>query len=257
MTGGLPPAPRWAWIVMVLGVVAIVGLSYLALHRPPPPRFTAPASADATDAARPTPTPTRPARTTPPAEPARVLVVGDGLSSPPAAGGGWPELVRSDLEAAGRPVEMSVTAGDQAGYAEPDAAGATLPGLAQQAGDGYDLVVFFGSRYDIAAAADVEAAATAAFSSVLAASPDASLVVIGPAWPDADAPGYIVTNRDAVAAAAGPFGAVFVDPLAEGWFAGSAAALIAPDGVRPTDEGHRYLADLIGPVVERALQDRG
>src|SRR5688500_20245493 len=85
MTGGLPPAPRWAWIVMALGVVAIVGLSYLALNRPPPPRFTAPGSADATEPTRPAAASTSAAPTTTPAEPARVLVVGDGLSSPPAA----------------------------------------------------------------------------------------------------------------------------------------------------------------------------
>jgi hypothetical protein len=242
---------------MALGVVAIVVLSYLALHRPPPPRFTAPASAVATEPARAAPSPTSAAPTTPPTEPARVLVVGEGLSSPPAAGGGWPELVRGDLESAGRPVEMSVTAADLAGYAEPDPVGITFPGLAQQAGGDFDLVVFFGSRYDIAAAADVQAAATAAFEAARAASPDVSLVVIGPAWPDATPPGYIVTNRDAVAAAAAPFGAVFVDPLVEGWFVGTAATSIDPDGVRPTAEGHRYLADLIGPVVERALRDRG
>jgi hypothetical protein len=242
---------------MTLGVVAIVVLSYLTLHRPPPPRFTAPASADATSTPPPAATPTSAAPTTPAAEPARVLVVGEGFSTPPAAGGGWPELVRSDLESAGRPVEMSLTAVDLAGYAEPDPTGATFPRLAQDAGAGFDLVVFFGSRFDIASAGDVEAAATEAFAAVRAASPDASLVVIGPAWPDADAPGYIVTNRDAVAAAAGPFGAVFVDPLAEGWFADTAAALIDPDGVHPTPEGHRYLADRIGPVVERTLQARG
>jgi hypothetical protein len=242
---------------MVLGVVAIVTLSYLTLHRPPPPRFTAPPSADATETSRPAATPTRPTPTTPAAEPVRILVVGDGLSSPPAAGGGWPELVASDLESAGRPAELSVTAADLAGYAEPDPAGTTFVRLAQDAGSGFDLAIFFGSRFDIAAAGDVEAAAAEAFAAVRAASPEASLVVIGPAWPDADVPGYIVTNRDAVAAAAGPFGAAFVDPLAQGWLAGNAAALIEPDGVRPTAEGHRYLADLIGPVVERVLQDRG
>jgi hypothetical protein len=66
-----------------------------------------------------------------------------------------------------------------------------------------------------------------------------------------------VTDRDAVAAAVAPTGAVFVDPLTAGWFTGPAAAFLAPDGARPTAEGHRYLADLIGPVIERALPDIG
>jgi hypothetical protein len=119
--------------------------------------------------------------------------------------------VRSDLESAGRPAELSVTAADLAGYAEPDPAGTTFVRLAEDAGSGFDLVIFFGSRYDIAAAGDVEAAATAAFAAA----------------------------------------------RAQGWLVGDAAAWMEPDGVRPTAEGHRYLADLIGPVVEGVLQDRG
>ena len=260
MTRGLPPAPRWAWVVMALGVAAIVVLSYLTLNRPPPPRFEAPASAAATSAPRTSPA-SRPAATSTPAETtspaqARILVVGDAFSAPPAPGGGWPELVAGDLRASGRPVEMVVAASDLAGYAEPDAQGVTLAGLAQQAGSGFDLVVFFGSRNDIAAAADVQAAATAAFAAARGASPDAALLVIGPTWPGIP-PGYIVTNRDAVAAAAVPTGAVFVDPLTAGWFTGQAAAFLVPDGTRPTAEGQRYLADLIGPAMELALPDSG
>ena len=232
---------------MALGVVAIVVLSYFTLNRPPPPRFTAPASAATTSsppsAATAETTAERTSESTAeePSEPVRVLVVGDGFSTPPAAGGGWPELVGNELEGAGRPAELVVAASDEAGYAEPDDTGITFAGLAQQAGSGFDVVVFFGSRNDIAAAATVRTAATAAFTAALAASPGAALVVIGPAWPDAP-PGYIVTNRDAVAAAVADAGAVFVDPLVEGWFAGPAAAFVAPDGVSPTAEGHRYLA---------------
>lgn len=257
MRGGLPPAPRWAWLVMALAVTAIVALSYLTLHRPPPPRFAAPAAAETTGArttesARPLPQ-AQPAPTTgaAPSEPARILVVGEGFSTP-VAGGSWPDLVRGDLEAAGRPVAVTVAAADLAGYAEPDPGGLTFPQLARQAGGEFDVVVFFGSRHDIAAAGDVRAAAEAAFAAAREASPEADLVAIGPAWEGA-APGYIVTNRDAVAAASGPFGAVFVDPLAAGWF--SDPGLVAADGVHPTAQGHRYLADLIRPVLERELSD--
>ena len=257
MTRGLPPAPRWAWIVMTLGVVAIVVLSYFTLNRPPPPGFTAPASAATTETPEPTePAPT-PASGSAATEPLRMLVVGDGLSMPPETGDGWPALVRTDLEAAGSTVEVVVDAADTAGYAEPDPSGDTFGTLAQAGGGGFDLVVLFGSRSDIAAAADVQAAAAATFAAVRAASPDAVLVVIGPAWQNGNPPGYIVTNRDALAAAVVPTGAQFVDPLAAGWFAGTSAGLVAPGGVRPTAEGHRYLADLIGPVVERALADGG
>ena len=239
---------------MALGVVAIVVLSYLTLNRPPPPRFSAPDPAAGTSSPA---APETPATVTQPAEPVRVLVVGDDYSTPPAGGGGWPELVAGDLGAAGRPAELVLAASDQAGYAEPDATGSTFVTLAQRAGSDFDLVVFFGSRYDIAAADDVRTAATAAFTAAQAASPDAVLVVIGPAWPAVPPPGYIITNRDAVAAAAGAAGAVFVDPLVAGWFTAGSGALVTPDGGQVTAEGQRYLADLIGPVVEPALPRSG
>ncbi len=244
---------------MALGVVSIVVLTYLTLNRPPPPPFPGPSSAGAAET-----TPTAPSASpasgegaTP--EPLRFLVVADGFTTADAAAGepSWPELVRADMDAAGRPVELTVAAAERAGYAEPDSGGATFPQLVQGAGSGFDAVVFFGSRHDIAAAPEVRAAAERAFSLARTASPDAGLLVIGPAWADTGLPGYIVTNRDALAAAVVPFGAVFVDPLAEAWFAGPAAAFIAPDGVHVTAEGHRYLADLIRPVIEDALPPAG
>jgi hypothetical protein len=245
---------------MALGVVAIGVLSYLSLNRPPPPEFTAPDSAAATTGA----TTDAPATTGAPApsaavasgepqsEALRMLVVGDSFTTASPEATVWTELVRADLDAAGRPMAVTVTAGEGTGYAEPGPDGTTFPALAQQAGAGFDLVIFFGSRHDIAAAPDVSAAAGAAFAAARAANPEAELMVIGPAWPGPP-PGYIVTNRDALAAAVVPDGAVFVDPLAAGWFSGTEPGLVTPDGVRPTAAGHRYLADLIRPVIEEAL----
>src|SRR5829696_10119779 len=45
---GFPPAPRWAWVVMTASLLAIAVLSYLALHRPPPPGYRASPSPAAT-----------------------------------------------------------------------------------------------------------------------------------------------------------------------------------------------------------------
>ena len=242
---------------MALGVVAIVVLFYLTLNRPPPPSFTGPAAAGRET------TPSAPSRTAPatPAEAEtvaaadvpRILVVGDGFTVAVPVGPAWPDVVRDALAAAGRSVDVTVAAAEGSGYAQPGPGGDTFPTLAQQAGGDFDLVVFFGSRHDIAAAVDVAAAAEGAFAAVRAASPQAELVVIGPAWPTPAPPGYIVTNRDALAAAVVPSAAVFADPLAEGWFSGTARGFLTPDGQRPSAEGHRYLADLIRPVIERAL----
>ena len=232
---------------MALGVVAIGILSYLTVNRPPPPGFTAPDSAAATTTA-----PSSAAETGDP-DGLGVLVVGDAFTAASAEGTVWPDLVRADLEAAGRPVTVTVAAAEGSGYAQPAPTGVTFPVLAEQAGGGFDLVVFFGSQHDVAAAGDVATAADATFAAARAASPEAALVVIGPAWPTPGPPGYIVTNRDALAAAVVPSGAEFVDPLAAGWFSGTAPGLLTPDGARPTAAGHRYLADLIRPSIEAAL----
>jgi hypothetical protein len=245
---------------MALGVVAIVVLSYLTLNRPPPPSFTAPASAAETSSA--TPSRAAPSPSAEREEPAagdvpRVLVVGDGFTTAAADEAAWPELVRDALATEGRPVEVTVAAALGSGYAQPDANGVTFPVLAEQAGGDFDLLVFFGSRHDIAAAPAVSAAAGATFAAARAASPEAGLVVIGPVWTTPAPPGYILTNRDALATVAAPPGAVFVDPVAAGWFSGTAPELVTADGTRPTAEGHRYLADLLRPVIESALPAAG
>jgi lysophospholipase L1-like esterase len=256
---------------MSAGVVAIVVLSYLALHRPPPPGFAAPAAGTGTTQRSGTTQPsgttqasgtTRPAATTQPTkatspEPITMLVIGDSYTAGGSAGGaresGWPQLVAKDLTAAGRPVSLEVAAAGGSGYVTTGPKNVTFVQLAQRTGRNRDLVVFFGSRNDVAAAPDVQAAAEAAFATVRAASPEAVILAIGPPWVNGNPPGYIVTDRDAVHAAAQAAGVGFVDPLAEGWFTGDAAAFIGPDGIHPTDQGHRYLADLIRPRIESVL----
>ncbi len=98
----------------------------------------------------------------------------------------------------------------------------------------------------------MQAAAEEAYRSVQAENAEAPLLVIGPPWVDGSPPASQLRNRDAVRAAAATVGAIFVDPLAEGWFA-DRPELIGADGVHPTDEGHRYMADLILPHIDAAL----
>ncbi|MCW2700104.1 MAG: hypothetical protein JWQ45_1639 [Blastococcus sp.] len=257
---------------MSIGVVAIVVLSYLALHRPPPPGFSTTGAETAhtgtTEPARTTeptstsqstgtPAPTSTPASTPAPDAVTMLVIGDSYTAGgPGDGSGeadWAHLVARDLTAAGRPVAVAVAAAGGSGYVRTGPQQTTFGELAQRTRPDCDLVVFFGSRNDIAAAPDVRAAATAAFAAVRAASPAADILAIGPAWVDDDPPGYIVTDRDAVAAAASAAGVAFVDPLAEGWFTGPAAAFIGANSVHPTDEGHRYLADLIRPRIQLLL----
>ncbi|MGY2083230.1 SGNH/GDSL hydrolase family protein [Blastococcus sp. SYSU DS0539] len=230
MVGGLPPAPRWAWVVMGLGVVAVAVMAYLLANRPPPPGFSASASAEDPAAA----------------DALRVLVVGDATTAVPEGAVGWPQLMAEQLAADGPPVELQVAAADGSGYLRTPPEGQTFAQLAEAAGPGWDVVVFAGSQHDNAAAADVQAAAEQTFAAARAVSPEADLLAVGPVWPTTPAPGYVVTNRDAVSAAAAAAGVPFADPLAELWLTGPD---LVDDG-QPTDEGHRYLADRIAPLVE-------
>jgi lysophospholipase L1-like esterase len=73
--------------------------------------------------------------------------------------------------------------------------------------------------------------------------PDAVLVIVAPIWQNGSPPTRCLVLRDHLRrTAAGP-GALFVDPLAERWFAGADHRFIGPDGVHPTNAGHRHIAD--------------
>jgi hypothetical protein len=75
--------------------------------------------------------------------------------------------------------------------------------------------------------------------------PGAILVVIGPIWYDGSPVPTIVALRDHLRARAAASGALFIDPIARRWFAGSNHQLIGTDGVHPTSAGHRHIARLV------------
>ena len=75
--------------------------------------------------------------------------------------------------------------------------------------------------------------------------PTAILVVIGPIWADGNTPTSLRLLRDHLRRQATANGAIFIDPLRDGWFAGQAHRFIGPDGIHPTDAGHRHIAKLV------------
>jgi hypothetical protein len=81
-------------------------------------------------------------------------------------------------------------------------------------------------------------------------------MVIGPVWPGSDPPAAFLNVRDAVRHQVQSIGGAFVDPIAEGWLADT-PELIGADQFHPTDEGHKYLAARIGPLIRDALKQRG
>lgn len=186
-------------------------------------------------------------------DPAVLAVYGDGYAAGNELGGvgltGWPALVAQQTE-----TELALHAVRQAGYATEGASGQDFIDLIQ-ANPVPDaaVTVVFGSRNDVQAdPADISARVSEALVAVRTHAPQTSLLVIGPAWSNADVPPNILALRDAVLAVAQDAGATFVDPVAQGWFTES-SGLIAADGISPTDEGHAYMADRIAPAVATAL----
>ncbi|MDT5246543.1 MAG: hypothetical protein QOD36_3919 [Mycobacterium sp.] len=183
-----------------------------------------------------------------------IRVIGDSLTDGTVIGGrgeaNWVNLAWAKLRADGHTAIVRKDAEGGAGYVERGQHGHRLGDL--QSGSGDDVVVFFGGSNDAQQPLDVvAAAAAAAFAKTKATDPTAKLIVIGPLWLYENPPDYALALRDSIRGQADAVGAVFVDPMADRWFVGT--GLIGSDRFHPTDDGHRYLADKIGPVIEGAL----
>jgi hypothetical protein len=182
-----------------------------------------------------------------------LAVYGDGYSAGSTLGGqaaaGWPALMAQQLDA-----DLRLHAVSMAGYAAIGTSGEDFSALvAANPVPDAAVTVVFGSRNDIGnAASAISQGAAETFQLVRTAAPTTQLVVVGPAWSNADVPDDLLALRDAVRAAAEAAGATFVDPVAQGWFS-SPGDLIATDGISPTDAGHAFLASQIAPVALQVL----
>lgn len=188
----------------------------------------------------------------------RIAVIGDSYTTGTDEGGQGPQSWTSRawllLAGQGARIDADVAAEGGAGYGIRGNHGNLFEDLTVRAVDRDDsLVVFFGSRND--QPADMQKYPVLVGETLQIArrvAPKAKVLVIGPPWPTADPPGEVLAQRDILRAQAKAVGAVFVDPIAEGWFVGH-PELIGPDGVHPTDAGHAYMAEKIAPLIRSQL----
>jgi lysophospholipase L1-like esterase len=191
----------------------------------------------------------------------QVAVIGDSYTAGSGEGGNgpraWPELARGLLVREGVVIDADVAAEGGAGYGQRGNRGSIFQDLTAQAvRHNDDLVVFFGSRNDQPVDPQTfPALAAGTFQLVKFAAPAAKVLVIGPPWLTAGPPPAVLKIRDSLRDQAVAIGAVFVDPIAEGWFVGR-PDLIGRDGVHPTDAGHVYLAEKIAPLIYGQLTIR-
>ena len=154
----------------------------------------------------------------------------------------------------GMTVDGAVAAEGGAGYGHPGVNGDLFRDLLPRAVRPDDaLVVLFGSRND--ELVDPVAFAGLTADTLLKArfsAPEAKFLVIGPLWPLVAPPPEVLRARDILQGASGLVGAVFVDPIAEGWF-DNRPDLIGGDRIHPTDAGHVYMAEKIAPRIAEQL----
>jgi|KBSSwiStaDraftv2_1062776.scaffolds.fasta_scaffold00836_2 lysophospholipase L1-like esterase len=189
----------------------------------------------------------------------QVSVIGDSFTSGSLQGGvgpnGWPALVRKILGDEDVDVEIRYAPEAGAGYATVGNSGGVFDNqVSAVVGIASELVVFFGSTNDgVAPPDELRKSVAEDFARAKALAPHAKLLVIGPTWLTTDPPTEMQRVRDILRDESSAAGAVFVDPLAEHWIA-DRPQLIGGDGIHPTDEGHRYLAMKIAPLIATELE---
>lgn len=203
----------------------------------------------------------RPVVQVPPAEP--VVVIGPGAGSTAVflgdsftsgwngdgvGGRGWPRIV--GVARGWRTVNLAVAG---TGFINPGWSKQPIGALVAKAvRQDPDVIVLAGghndSRWSVAATAR---AADDVIDRLRASAPDALLVVVGPIWQDGNPPRRCLALRDRLRDKAAAVGAIFIDPLADGWFSGRAHRHIGRDGLHPTDAGHQLIADRVLAVLGR------
>jgi lysophospholipase L1-like esterase len=188
----------------------------------------------------------------------RVAVVGDSYTTGGELGGlgskGWTTRAWQLLSRQGVAVAPDVAAEGGAGYGTRGNHGSLFEDLTNDVVKPDDvLVVFFGSRNDQNMdPTQLSVLMWSTFQVARRTAQSAKFLVIGPPWPTADPPEWVLRIRDALKYQAGVANATFIDPIAQGWFVGR-PELIGKDGIHPTDAGHAYMAEKIAPLIGAQL----
>ncbi|MCQ9163399.1 SGNH/GDSL hydrolase family protein [Arthrobacter sp. STN4] len=190
--------------------------------------------------------------------PHKVVVVGDSFSTGygSSAEDAWPSLISAAPLDPDDNFDVVNVSHNGSGYVTVGDNNSTFGAQVQQAVTAdTQLVVFFGSENDMGhSKAGIAAAASAAYAAVKAKSPHAVELVVGPPTYTSAPEAARLDVRDALEQAASDSGALFVDPIQQGWFIGKVAELVGPDGDHPTAAGQRYLQAQLEKLIKEAVE---
>lgn len=238
---------------MMPGLLAVVAMLVLSGCQ-----GTTAATPGATSSLGATSSPGATSTATPPSSQAqKVVVVGDSLSTGmgSTAQEAWPSLISAAPLDPEDNIDVVNASQNGSGYVTVGSNNSTFGSQVEQAvTSDTELVVFFGSENDMGnTSQDIGAAATAAFAAAQAKSPHAVVLAVGPPAYKAQPEAARLAVRDAVKNAASGAGALFVDPIEQGWFVGQVAELVGPDGVHPTAAGQRYLQAQLEKIIKEEI----
>ena len=173
----------------------------------------------------------------------KVVFLGDSYTSGWNGAGigarGWPRMVASARRWTA--INLAVPG---SGFMDPGSSGQPVGSMVGRAIARHpDVVMLAAGHNDFTwALSDTVAAADRVIMRIHRSLPHALLVVVGPIWPNDRPPTATLALRNHLRRVAGKVDALFIDPIAERWFAGSRQTLIGSDGLHPSDQGHDFMA---------------
>lgn len=209
--------------------------------------------------AAPSPPAETPSRTE--AEALQAVVVGDEFASGTISGGFGSKNWTADLQRrAGRSGIDVYVRNFSRGGAGYTATNPDSPTFGEQVARGVNpdtnLVLLAGGTNDVDSLPSLHDAAVGTLDQVKAIAPRAGMLVVGPSWYRREPPdSAILAARNIIRDAADEAGAPFIDPIADGWFAGR-DDLVSPDHLQLNHAGQQVVADRLAPPVIAALRQQ-
>ncbi|UCZ91849.1 SGNH/GDSL hydrolase family protein [Gordonia sp. WA4-43] len=193
--------------------------------------------------------------------PTTILVIGDSVTEGTDYGGrgaaNWTALVQSDLSEESSnscPILLRVSGRGGSGYATTGTRKTTFGSETERLlTPDVSAVVYVGSGNDLSQlSSDYVNSVVQTVDLVHDHNPDASVLIVGPSWiHNGPVPAEYLRANELLANAARRADALFVDPIASGWFDDAPkTGIVGADGRHPTDAGHAIIASRMRPILK-------